>query len=109
MTEPGRRRGRARAKWRPVARAVLAVCCLCAQGCAYLPGELGLPSVDRDKRMGRQMAFAAERSMGLVHNPSLETYLGAVGERLVSEYPGRRFQYTFRIVDQPEPNAFAVK
>ncbi|HTX74091.1 MAG TPA: M48 family metalloprotease, partial [Rectinemataceae bacterium] len=91
-----------------MARAVLAACCLYTAGCAYLPGEMGLPSVERDMRLGHDMAVEAERSLGLVKAPALETYIGAVGERLASGYPGRRFQYTFRIIDQPDPNAFAV-
>lgn len=94
--------------WVALARAALAACCLCAAGCAYLPGERGLPSVERDKSQGREMAVEAERAMGLVKAQALETYIAAIGERLASDYPGRRFQYTFRIVDQPDPNAFAV-
>jgi predicted Zn-dependent protease len=77
-------------------------------GCALLPGELGLQSVEKDKSLGREMAVQVAETMGLFSTPALETELGAVGDRLSASYPNRRFQCTFRIVDQPEANAFAV-
>src|SRR5262245_48779820 len=46
--------------------------------------------------------------MGLVSEPALVSYVRAVGTKLaaVSELP--EGPWTFEVVDQPEPNAFAL-
>ena len=77
-------------------------------GCAVLPGEVGLQSVEADRELGQQVAKEVEAEIGLVEDSALTGYLDAVGRRLAAVYPDRRFQYTFQMVDQAEPNAFAA-
>jgi predicted Zn-dependent protease len=77
-------------------------------GCAAAPGEVMLPSVDKDKELGRETAKMVEAEMGVTQAPAETKFLNAVGERLVRVNPDQRFEYSFAIVDQFEPNAFAL-
>jgi predicted Zn-dependent protease len=77
-------------------------------GCAAVPGEVMLPSVDKDKELGRETAKKVEAEMGVTQAPAETKFLNAVGERLVRVNPDQRFEYSFAIVDQFEPNAFAL-
>jgi predicted Zn-dependent protease len=46
--------------------------------------------------------------MGLCSLPVTEAYLTAVGQRLVAATGDSRWKFTFKIVDQAEPNSFAT-
>jgi predicted Zn-dependent protease len=46
--------------------------------------------------------------MGLVADPALLAYVQAVGGRVAKQSPRQDVSYTFQIVNQPEPNAFAL-
>ena len=67
-----------------------------------------LHSVEKDKEIGRETAKQVEADMGLYQDTARTQYLGRVGERLVKANPDQTFEYRFAIVDQYEPNAFAV-
>jgi len=61
-----------------------------------------------EQQLGDDEAKKVEREMGLLREPALEGYVRALGEKLaaVSERPEGPWQ--FEVVDQPEPNAFAL-
>jgi predicted Zn-dependent protease len=61
-----------------------------------------------DVRLGREAAGQVAREVGLVDDPDLVAYVQGIGDKLLRGVPRRGFQYTFRIVDQWEPNAFAL-
>jgi predicted Zn-dependent protease len=61
-----------------------------------------------DARLGAEAAAGMEAEMGLVNDPALNAYVEAIGRRMVPFAPRRPFEYTFHIVDQPAPNAFAL-
>ncbi|HUF49349.1 MAG TPA: M48 family metalloprotease [Longimicrobiales bacterium] len=90
---------------------LLALAALCA-GCATNPvtGErqLSLISESQEIEMGRQAAAQAEQSIGLVPDQALQDYVHRIGVSLArgSERPG--LPWTFRVVDDPTPNAFAL-
>lgn len=76
-----------------------------------LPGcgaQLATPA--GEARAGAEAAAEVEQTIGLVDAPELESYLGEVGKRLVTSSPEVRtdFEYQFRIIDMPDPNAFAL-
>src|SRR5574341_5083 len=96
-----------RIRWLTIGLAVLWLGAL-VSACAVLPGEVGLQSVETDQELGQQVAKEVEAEIGLVEDSQLTGYLDAVGRRLAAVQPDRRFQYTFQIVDQEEPNAFAA-
>ncbi len=72
-------------------------------GCA-----VGMQSVEKDREMGREAAEMVETEMGIVDDANTTAYLNKVGQRLAQVNPDQRFDYTFSIVDQYVPNAFAL-
>ena len=70
--------------------------------------QLFLPSTGADREMGAQVAQQVEKRIGLLPAPALQDYVRVVGRRLVNEASDDRFQFSFDLVDQLEPNAFAA-
>jgi len=66
------------------------------------------PSPKRDIEQGAEVAKLVERQIGLCSLPVTEAYLGEVGKRLVAAANDPRWNFRFQIVDQEEPNSFAV-
>ena len=61
-----------------------------------------------DRRAGQDASQQVAAEMGVLKNPKLTKYIQQVGVKLVRFAPLRSFDYTFQIVDQPMPNAFAL-
>lgn len=72
---------------------------LALAGCITQAGE---------QQLGDDEAKKVEQQMGLVRQPALESYVRAIGEKLaaISERPEGPWQ--FEVVDEPQPNAFAL-
>lgn len=68
--------------------------------------------VDTDVRAGEEAAREIERETRPYHDAEVSDYVGRVGRRLVDslpqEYRRRQFEYTFRVVEEREANAFAL-
>lgn len=60
-----------------------------------------------DTRVGSEGAKAVEAQIGVLGDAALDEYVQALGDKLLRGVP-RRFDYRFRVVDQVEPNAFAL-
>lgn len=76
--------------------------------CALGPGEISLQPVEKDREIGLKVAQLIDTELGIVKDSRAPSYLNSVGERLVRVEKDQRFQYSFHIVDQCEPNAFAA-
>ena len=61
-----------------------------------------------DVRMGREAADSVAAEIGLLDDPELVAYVEGIGKKLLRGLPRRDFAYHFAIVDQMEPNAFAL-
>jgi predicted Zn-dependent protease len=61
-----------------------------------------------DRRAGKEANEMVEAEMGLVKDPELVAYVKQIGQRLARHAPRGQFEYTFQIVDQDAPNAFAL-
>ena len=61
-----------------------------------------------DTRAGREAAESVKAEIGLLDNPELVAYVQKIGKKLLRGLPRRDFAYHFAIVDQMEPNAFAL-
>ncbi len=59
-----------------------------------------------DKRVGKEQAEMVAEAMGIVEGP-LADYVARVGAR-VARHASGPFQYTFKVVDEDPPNAFAL-
>ena len=85
---------------------------MAAAGCATNPvsgrTEMAVISVEKERELGAEEARKVEASMGLVADPALLAYVQAVGGRVAKQSPRQDLLYTFQIVNQPEPNAFAL-
>ena len=75
---------------------------------ASAQGQLFGPSPDSDIEQGAEVAKLVEQQIGLYPMPQTEAYLREVGGRLVAVVNDPRWKFSFQIVDQQEPNAFAI-
>jgi predicted Zn-dependent protease len=66
------------------------------------------PSPQRDLEQGAEVAKLVEQQIGLYAMPKTEAYLGEVGGRLATVVNDSRWKFSFQIVNQAEPNAFAI-
>jgi len=91
----------------------LTIVCVIALGCGGGPRperqrEVILRSEDVDRKVGEESAEDVEGQLGLIDDPLLVAYVNAVGQRLAQNAPRRNFSYSFQVVDQVAPNAFAL-
>jgi predicted Zn-dependent protease len=81
-------------------------------GCARNPAtgqrELMLVSESQEIAMGQQYDKEVIASIGLYSDPALQTYIQALGSRLAATSERPRLPWTFRVVDDPAINAFAL-
>ncbi len=83
-----------------------------AAGCARNPvtGQLqvALMTEAQEIQMGGTAAVEVERTIGLVDDPALQAYIQELGERMAQESERPALPWTFGVVDDPTPNAFAL-
>lgn len=70
--------------------------------------ELALVSESQEIDIGRQSAAAAESELGLVADQQLQDYVKSVGMPLANASERTALPWSFHIVDDPTPNAFAA-
>jgi predicted Zn-dependent protease len=61
-----------------------------------------------DARAGAEASHAVAAEIGLLDDPELDAYVSKIGRKLLRGVPRRSFHYQFSVVDQFEPNAFAL-
>jgi predicted Zn-dependent protease len=61
-----------------------------------------------DSRVGKETAQQVQAQTGLLDDPALAAYVDGIGHKLLRGVPRGGFTYEFHIVDQLEPNAFAL-
>ena len=98
-------------RWWPEGLLVVCVAALVG-GCAVNPvsgrTEMAVLSAEEERKLGDEEAKKVEAGMGLVSDPALAAYIQAVGDRVARQSPRQDVAYTFKVVNQPEPNAFAL-
>jgi predicted Zn-dependent protease len=84
----------------------------CAGGGAPHASDRGARTVlmteHDDVRAGTEASADVRAQIGLFDDPALTAYVQGIGAKLVRGLPVRSFAYQFAIVDQVEPNAFAL-
>jgi predicted Zn-dependent protease len=100
---------------RPLLLVVLSLLLAVSLGCAggssrksSRPKRTVLLTADDDIRAGEEAAKSVEADIGLLDDPELNAYVEGIGNKLLRGLPIREFPYRFAIVDQMEPNAFAL-
>jgi predicted Zn-dependent protease len=85
---------------------------LAAFGCSLNPvsrqPEVVFVSEEKEVEAGRQAAEQVADQMGLVEDARLRAYVAAVGERVAAHAPRSNLSYSFGVIHQDEPNAFAL-
>ena len=94
-------------------RAAILLCAgLVAAGCARNPAtgknELMLVSQDQEVAMGQQADSQVIQSIGLYPDPALQSYVQELGKKLAANSERPNLPWTFRVVDDPAVNAFAI-
>src|SRR5690349_13499301 len=81
-------------------------------GCAVNPAtgksELMLVSESQEIQMGQQSDSSVMQSIGLYPDPALQSYVSELGKRLAATSERPNLPWTFRVVDDPAVNAFAI-
>ena len=90
----------------------LLVAGLAISGCAVNPAtgknQLMLVSEDQEIAMGRQADSAVVISIGLYPDPVWQRYIQQFGARIAATSERPNLPWTFRVVDDPAINAFAI-
>ena len=96
----------------PVAASLAVAAAVGVAACATNPAtgrrQISLVSESQEKQMGQQADQEVAASIGLYPETNLQAYVQRIGEGLAahSERPG--LAWTFRLVDDPAVNAFAI-
>lgn len=89
----------------------VALCAMVVGTCARNPvtgrTQLALISEAQEIQIGQQGAQDVTQSIGLVENQQLQEYVQRVGAALAADSERPNLPWTFRVVDDPTPNAFA--
>jgi predicted Zn-dependent protease len=85
---------------------------IAASGCAMNPAtgknQIMLVSVDQEIAMGRQADTAVIATIGLYPDAAWQRYIQQFGARLAATSERPNLPWTFRVVDDPAVNAFAL-
>ncbi len=71
------------------------------------PG-FNLFSPDQDVQIGQQSVQQAEQQLPILRDAAVEAYVNRIGQRLAANSGGPDFQYSFRVVNASDINAFAL-
>ena len=95
---------RSSARWILVSTMVAA----CATNPVTGKRELSLVSEQQEIQMGQQGAQQVAQEIGLINDQALQNYLQNIGAGLAAKSERPNLPWTFRAVDDPSPNAFAL-
>ena len=70
--------------------------------------QLSLISEEQEVAMGTEADQQISQAMGLYPDEELQRYVNAVGQRLAAESERPDLPWTFRVIDDPTVNAFAL-
>jgi predicted Zn-dependent protease len=98
--------------FRPAAAAFAALFALNAGGCATNPAtgerQLSLISESQEIQMGQQSDQAVIAQLGLYPDSAVQRYVRTLGLKLAALSERPSLPWTFRVVDDPSVNAFAL-
>jgi predicted Zn-dependent protease len=80
----------------------------CSENPATGKRQLALISEEQEIQLGRESAGQIRNSLGLVKNDALQAYVQRIGESLAAQSERPELPWSFQVVDDPTPNAFAL-
>jgi predicted Zn-dependent protease len=87
---------------------ILAGCSSSPKSGAKKPKRTVLLTTYDDARVGEEASQEVEAEIGILDDEELNAYVNEIGRKLLRGIPNRSFVYHFAVVDQFEPNAFAL-
>ncbi len=97
---------------KPVARVVVVALLLLSTACAVNPAtgerEFSLVSESSEIAMGREADQSVSQSLGLVDDAALQQYVDDLGQRMAATSERPDLPWSFKVVDDPVVNAFAL-
>ncbi|MBW1918540.1 MAG: M48 family metalloprotease [Deltaproteobacteria bacterium] len=65
-------------------------------------------TIEKEKQLGEEFFLQLQQYFNIIRDPFLNSYLNAVGQKLVQQVGPQPFRYHFSIIKDPSLNAFAV-
>jgi predicted Zn-dependent protease len=97
---------------RNTAVAALLVLALSASGCSTNPAtgkrQIALMSEEQEIAMGREADQQVQQQLGLYKDEQVQAYVSRLGRQLAADSERPNLPWTFRVVDDPVVNAFAL-
>ena len=98
--------------WRQAAAPSLAVVLLALVGCATNPAtgkpQIALISEQQEIELGRENDEQIQQQLGLYPDPQLQEYVNRIGQKMAAASERPNLAWTFRVIDDPVVNAFAL-
>lgn len=92
--------------------AALLVLALSASGCSTNPAtgkrQIAMVSEEQEIAMGREADQQIVQQLGLYQDQEVQAYVNRLGKQLAAESERPNLPWTFRVVDDPVVNAFAL-
>ncbi len=73
----------------------------------YRPG-FNLFNKEQDVQLGKEAAGEVEKQMEVIDNRDLNAYISSIGAKLAAQPQADKYPYTFKVVNDPSINAFAL-
>jgi predicted Zn-dependent protease len=80
----------------------------CATNPVTGKNELALISAQQEVQLGQQAAREAVQQMGVVEDRELQDYVAGLGRKLAARSERPELPWSFTVIDDPTPNAFAL-
>ncbi|MFP3868770.1 MAG: M48 family metalloprotease [Desulfobacteraceae bacterium] len=84
------------------------VCFITSVSTTPARGFFGELTIEKEKQLGEEFHLHLQQYFNIIRDPFLNSYLNAVGQRLVNQVGSQPFDYHFSIIEDPALNAFAV-
>ena len=98
--------------WRRAGAASLGAALLALVGCATNPAtgkpQIALISEQREIELGRENDQQIQQQLGLYPDPRLQEYVDRIGQKMAAASERPQLAWTFRVIDDPVVNAFAI-
>lgn len=88
--------------------AALLVVAACSTNPATGKRQIALISEEQEIAMGREADQQIQQQLGLYPDQELQAYVNRIGQKLAAESERPNLPWTFRVVDDPSVNAFAL-
>jgi predicted Zn-dependent protease len=90
-------------------RSIVILVALCFALSVSLPSAaIASMTVGEEQEMGDKLAIEIQQKLDMINDSLIKTYVEAIGSHLVEEAQDNRFHYRFYVVNEQEPNAFAI-